>query len=36
MEKGLELDPSTPNHSELFLKIQPMTLSISWPSLMSK
>ena len=35
-EKRLDLELSPPKHPKFFLKILPMTISISWPSLMSK
>ena len=36
IKKGLDLGPYFPNHTECFLKIFPMTMSISWPSCMLK
>ena len=36
IKKGLDLGPYFPNHTECFLKIFPMTMSISWSSCMLK
>ena len=36
IRKGLDLEPSPPNHVKFFLKILSITISISWPSFMSK
>ena len=35
-KKGLKLRPSILNHSEFFVKLLTMTISISWPSSMTK
>ena len=35
-KKDLDLVPSPPNHLKYFLKVLPLTVSINWPSFMSK